>query len=181
MPCRGACSPSPATPLSQKPRPRLEGPPQHLQLAGQGQLRDDSCPHSPCPAISTSSVSRPPCWWSPPVPLPPLGTWGPPEEAPIKHPAIQKTDFGRNEKRGGGGGGRCDRERMLVPPTNSGRGSMTLDRAALCHTRGTRTRLFRWVWGQPRQINGGDYYKLGFIIYINIHQLEADLINFLNY
>ena len=58
---------------------------------------------------------------------------------------------------------------------------MTLDRAALWHTRGTRTRLFRWVWGQPRQINGGDYYKLGFIIYINIDHLEADLINLLNY
>ena len=58
-----------------------------------------------------------------------------------------------SKRKSGGGGARCDRENVggLLQPL----GSMTLDRAALWHTRGTRTRLFRWVWGQPRQINGG--------------------------
>ena len=114
-------------------------------------------------------------------PLPLLGTWGPPEEAPIKHPAIQKTDFARNEKRDGGGGGRCDRERMLVPPTNSGRGVNDFGPGGSVPHTGDQDTAISVGLGQPRQINGGDYYKLGFIIHINIHHLEADLINLLNY
>ena len=120
---RPTCSsPSTGTPPSlEGARPRID----LLQLVSSWwRLRDGSSRCTPCPAGSTWETPSPPppCSWSPVHPLPLLGTWGPPEEAPIKHPAIQKTDFARNEKRGGGGGGRCDRERMLVPPTNSVRG-----------------------------------------------------------
>ena len=70
---------------------------------------------------------------------------------------------------------------MLVPPTNSGRGVNDFGLGgSVAHT-GDQDTAISVGLGQPQQINGGDYYKLGFIIYINIHQLEADLINLLNY
>ena len=135
---RPTCSsPSKGTPPSlEGARPRIG----QLQLVSSWwRLRDGSSRCTPCPAGSTwetPSPPPPPCSWSPVHPLPLLGTWGPPEEAPIKHPAIQKTDFGRNEKRGGGGG-RCDRERMLVPPTNQlWSGGQWLWTGRLCATHG---------------------------------------------
>ena len=111
-----------------------------------------------------------------------LGTWGPPEEAPIKHPAIQKTDFARNEKRCGGGGGRCDRERMLVPPTNSGRGVNDFGPGgSVPHTGDQDTAISVGLGATSADQRGRLLQTRFYHIYINIHQLEADLINLLNY